>query len=217
MSNPEQPVVPGMRQRRKQARPAELLAAALEEFVARGYAATRLEEVAARAGVSKGTLYLYFGSKETLFKAVIEQGILPVLEQGETLLSQHEGDARALLRLIVLRWWELIGTTSLSGIPKLMFAEAGNFPETARYYYEHVIQRGRTLMRAVLARGVAEGVFHVDDPETTIDLIYAPMLMLTVWRHSLAPCGCGKQDPVVYLETHIQMLLKGLSATEKKS
>lgn len=201
------------RQRRKQARPAELLAAALDHFVEHGFAATRLDAVAAQAGVSKGTLYLYFGSKETLFKAVIEQGILPVLAQGEAMLAQHEGDARSLLQALFLRWWELVGATRLGGIPKLMIAEAGNFPEVAQYYYENVIMRGRDLLRQVLLRGIESGEFRALDIEPAIDVMFAPLLMLTVWRYSLGPCACGQQDPAIYLQTHFDLLLNGL---EKK-
>lgn len=202
-------VVP-TRQRRKEARPAELMAAALDLFVERGFAATKLDDIAARAGVSKGTLYLYFASKEELFKAVIQQGILPVLDQGEMMLAQHQGDARSLLQGLLLRWWDMVGATPLAGIPKLMIAEAGNFPEVAQYYYEHVIVRGRDLLRQALQRGVAAGEFRALDVESAIDVIFAPLLMLTIWRHSLGPSACGKQDPETYLRTHIALLLNGL-------
>lgn len=203
-------------QRRKLERPAELLAAALDHFVEHGFAATKLDVVAAQAGVSKGTLYLYFASKEDLFKAVIRQGIFPVLDEGEALLAQHEGDSSTLLQGILLRWWELIGATSLGGIPKLMISEAGNFPEVAQFYYEHVIVRGRNLLRQVLQRGIAAGEFRSVDVEAAIDVSFAPLLMLTVWRYSLAPCGCGRQDPEVYLRTHLDLLLNGLKAVENE-
>lgn len=203
-------------QRRKQARPAELLAAALDHFVEHGFAATKLDDVAAQAGVSKGTLYLYFASKEELFKAVIRQGIFPVLDEGEALLAQYKGDSSTLLQGMLLRWWKLIGATSLGGVPKLMISEAGNFPEVAKYYYEHVIVRGRNLLRQVLQRGIAAGEFRAVDVEAAIDVSFAPLLMLTVWRYSLTPCGCGKQDPEAYLRTHLDLLLNGLKARENE-
>ncbi len=202
------------RQRRKEARPAELIAAALDLFVERGFASTKLDDVATRAGVSKGTLYLYFASKEDLFKAVIQQGILPVLDQGEEMLAQHNGDASSLLQAMLMRWWELVGATHLAGIPKLMISEARNFPEVAQYYYENVIVRGRSLIRQVLERGIAAKQFRVGDMESTIDVILAPQMMLTIWRYSLAPCDCGKQDPEIYLRTHLELLLNGLKAKE---
>lgn len=198
------------RQRRKGARPAELTAAALDLFVERGFAATKLDDVAARAGVSKGTLYLYFASKEELFKAVIQQGIFPVLEQGEEMLAQYQGDASSLLQAMLMRWWEVVGETRLAGIPKLMISEAGNFPEVAQFYYENVIVRGRSLIRQVLERGVADKQFSIGDMESTIDVILAPSMMLIIWRYSLVPCDCGKQDPALYLRTHFDLLLNGL-------
>lgn len=202
------------RHRRKEARPAELLSAALDLFVERGYAATKLDDVAARAGVSKGTLYLYFESKEALFKAVIEQGILPMLDEGEALIQQHQLDARSLLQMLLLRWWQLLGETSLGGIPKLMIAEAGNFPDVAAYYYDNVIVRGRDLLRQALLRGVASGEFRQLDIESAIDVIMAPVIMLVVWRYSLAPCGCGKQDPERYMTSYLDLLLNGLMNKE---
>lgn len=204
------------RQRRKEARPAELLSAALDLFVERGYAATKLDDVAAKAGVSKGTLYLYFDSKDALFKAVIEQGIVPMLDEGELLIQQHQIDARSLLQMLLLRWWQLLGETSLGGIPKLMIAEAGNFPEVASYYYDNVIVRGRDLLRQALLRGVASGEFRKLDIESTIDVLMAPVIMLVVWRYSLAPCGCGKQDPEQYMKTYLDLLMNGLMNKEQK-
>jgi AcrR family transcriptional regulator len=202
------------RQRRKEARPAELLTAALDLFVERGYAATKLDDIAARAGVSKGTLYLYFDSKESLFKAVIEQGIVPMLDEGEVLIQQHQIDARSLLQMLLLHWWQLLGETPLGGVPKLMIAEAGNFPEVASYYYDNVIVRGRDLLRQALLRGVASGEFRQLEIESTIDVLMAPVIMLVVWRYSLAPCGCGKQDPEQYMKTYLDLLMNGLMNKE---
>jgi AcrR family transcriptional regulator len=205
-----------LRQRRKEARPAELLAAALDLFVERGFAATKLDDVAARAGVSKGTLYLYFASKEELFKAVIQQGILPVLAQGEEMLAQHQGDARTLLQDLMRRWWELMGSTPLAGVPKLMISEAGNFPEVARYYHENVIQRIHDLLGNVLRAGIKTGEFRPVNVESAIDVIVSPMLMLAIWQHSMAPCSCGgMEDPEVYMSTNIDLLLNGLTVKER--
>lgn len=203
-------------QRRKEARPAELLAAALDLFVERGFAATKLDDVAARAGVSKGTLYLYFASKEELFKAVIQQGILPVLAQGEEMLAQHQGDARTLMQDLMRRWWELIGSTPLAGVPKLMISEAGNFPEVARYYHENVIQRIHDLLGNVLRAGIETGEFRPVNVESAIDVIVSPMLMLAIWQHSMAPCSCGgMEDPEIYMNTNIDLLLNGLTVRER--
>src|SRR5882672_2570528 len=117
-------VTPSKRQRkprwkrRKDARPGEIVAAALEVFVERGFAATKLADVARRAGVTKGTVYLYFESKEALFKAVVRETIVPIFARGEQLVAEYRGSAANLFGELVRKWWELIGETSLSGIPK---------------------------------------------------------------------------------------------------
>lgn len=188
------------------------MAAALELFVSRGYAATRLDDVARAAGVSKGTLYLYFDSKESLFKAVINEGILPVMVEGEALAAGFRGTASDLLRDLFRRWWNTIGATELAGVPKLMISESGNFPEVAQYYYDHVIVRGRALMASVLRRGIGSGEFRDLDVEVAIDVLFAPLLMLVIWRYSLAPCAkaAGDQDPLHYLDVHLSLALDGL-------
>src|SRR5437016_12266876 len=110
--------------RRKNARPEEIISAALEVFADRGFAATKLEDVARRAGVTKGTIYLYFENKEALFKALIRQTIVPVIAQGEALAASFMGSARELFERLVREYWRLVGETSLSSIPRLMIAEA---------------------------------------------------------------------------------------------
>jgi AcrR family transcriptional regulator len=197
------------RRRRKDERPAELMAAALELFVEKGYAATRLDDVAAHAGVSKGTLYLYFDSKDALFKAVVEQGIVPLLVVAEQQIDGYSGSSGELLRLLIVGWWQRIGATRLAGLIKLIIAEARNFPDLAQYYHDQVIVRGRGLLRAVLQRGMASGEFRQLDVESAIDVIFASLLMLVVWRSSL--CNCGREiDPDVFLPTHFDLLMHGL-------
>ena len=198
-----------LRRRRKDERPSELTAAALDLFVERGFAATRLDDVAARAGVSKGTLYLYFESKEALFKAVIEEAIVPLLASAEDVIANDQGTSIDLLRRLLNGWWDQIGATRLAGVPKLIIAEARNFPAVAQYYHDAVIVRGRALLRTLLQRGMERGEFRPLDLETAIDVIYAPLMMLVVWRSSL--CFCAKEtDPATYLKTHFDLLVQGL-------
>ena len=204
------------RSRRKEARPSELTAAALDLFVERGFAATRLDDVAARAGVSKGTLYLYFDSKEALFKAVIEEGIVPALAAAEQRLAGHDGSSAELLRSLLFGWWQQIGGTPLAGVIKLIISESRNFPDVAQYYHDNVIQRGRSLLRAALTRGMESGEFRRMDAESCIDVIIAPLLMLVVWRYSF--CFCGNDiEPKEYLDTHFDLLINGLISTRGAS
>jgi AcrR family transcriptional regulator len=198
--------------RRKEARPAELLQAALALFVERGFAATRLDDVARRAGVSKGTLYLYFDSKEALFKAAVREGLVPALERGEQMLEQHRGSAADLLRGLIQGWWELIGNTAYGGIPKLMISECRNFPELAGFYHDEVISRGNRLIAAALERGMLSGEFRRMDTEHLTRLVLAPLVLLVVWRHSFDFCGGSRLDPDRYIDLHVQLLLDGLRA-----
>src|SRR5436853_5752139 len=119
--------------RRKDARPEEITAAALDLFAERGYAATRLEDVAARSGVSKGTLYLYFANKEELFKAVVREGIVSPLGEMRSKVDRYEGPTFELMRELMHGWWERVGSTRLSAIAKLLVSEARNFPQIARF------------------------------------------------------------------------------------
>src|SRR5262245_9818787 len=152
-------------ERRKDARPSELTAAALELFVEKGFAATRLEDVATRAGVSKGTLYLYFDSKEELFKAVIQSAVLPVLAEGEQIFETFSGSASELLRELVNGWWRIFGRTPLSGIPKLMISYAVFCLKNTKYYNDNVIVRANCLFTRALEPAVASGEFRPGDVE----------------------------------------------------
>lgn len=201
------------RKRRKEDRPAELMAAALGLFVEKGFTATRLEDVAQRAGVSKGTLYLYFDSKEALFKRVIQDGVVPLLVEGEGIAARHQGSAFELLEKLLANWWAGIGETDFAGIPKLMVAEARNFPDIAHFYYENVIRRGRALLGSALERGMASGEFAKQDVETTIDVVIAPLLMLVIWRYSLAGCQNNPVDPQQYMAVHLNLLRAGLKGS----
>lgn len=206
---PDTPASSVPRRRRKASRPSELTAAALDLFVEKGFSATRLDDVAARAGVSKGTLYLYFDSKEALFKAVVEEGIVPILESAEHELAEYQGDSVDLLHRLLFGWWELFGGTRLSGVSKLILSESNNFPEIAHYYHERVIVRGRALLRGVLQRGVDRGEFELSNLEASIDVVLAPLLMLAIWRSVPNFCGC-EAEPASYLQSHYELLVSGL-------
>jgi TetR/AcrR family transcriptional regulator len=200
-------------ERRKDARPGELLAAALDIFVEKGFAATRVEEVARLAGVSKGTLFLYFSSKEELFKAVVRENISNHFANWHAEFERFEGNSIDLMHYCVFSWWERIGSTKASGIPKLMMSEARNFPELAAFYQHEVMQPGGALIERILQRGIDRGEFRPMDLKYGVYLVMAPLLFLAMWKHSLGSC-CDPQaqlDPKQYLATQLTMLLYGLS------
>lgn len=197
-------------ERRKDARPKELLASALDIFVERGYAASRLDDVAARAGVSKGTLYLYFENKEELFKAVVRENLVSALTEAEDYVDQYAGSSTALLREVIKGWWDRIGKTKLSGITKLMMAESGNFPDVARFYHEEVISRSNALIIRVLERGMASGEFRPVDTANANLAIVAPVLMLMIWKHSLHSCRIDPISAPEYLDCFLDLITRGL-------
>ena len=197
--------------RRKNARPEEIINAALEVFADRGFAATKLEDVARKAGVTNGTIYLYFENKEALFKALVRQTIVPVIAQGEALAQSFTGSARDLFEQLVREYWRLVGETSLSGIPRLMIAEARNFPELARFYYEEVVTRGHRLMAGVLERGMKAGEFRRVDVAVATKLAMSPLMHAVVARKAFAACMPEGFDVGKYLDTHIDLYLHGIS------
>jgi len=197
-------------ERRKEARPQELLASAIELFVERGFAATRLEDVARRAGVSKGTLYLYYANKEDLFKAVVRQTILPMIGDAETSVAEFDGHSTELLRHIILSWWRRIGSTKASGISKLILAEADNFPELARFYQEEVMTRRMRMISNMLERGIRRGEFRAIDVPQTAQVLIAPLLMLSTWKHTIAPCERCDLQPEAFLDAFLDITLHGL-------
>lgn len=193
--------------RRKDARPQEIVAAAMEVFAERGFAAARLEEVATRAGLSKGTLYLYFPSKEDLFKAVIRTAILPNLQQAEALVSTAGSPCFPLLERLLRMIARLIETTRMAIIPRLVIAEAGNFPELAAFYHREVIRRGFGVLAALLRRGIESGEFRPVAIDPGVRLIVAPLLMSALWRTSFDGIdGEPAQDVTALVEVHIDNL-----------
>ena len=122
---------------------------------------------------------------------------------------RYEGGSIDLLRRLLFGWWEQIWATRLAGVPKLLIAEARNFPAVAQYYHDAVLVRGRGLLRTLLQRGIERGEFRALDLETAIDVIYAPLMMLVVWRSSMGFCG-KETDPAAYLKTHFDLLVQGL-------
>jgi len=196
--------------RRKEARPAEILAAALETFVAHGYAATRLDDVARRAGVTKGTMYLYFKGKEALFKAVVSEALVENIMRGERLVDEHEGGTRELLERILASWLDSIGRPPASGIPKLMIAEAANFPDLGRFYYDEVVRRGQRLLGRVIRRGIERGEFRPVPVEHAVRLAIAPILLGAVLKHSFHACSGDELDPRENLAHHLDVFLRGI-------
>ena len=201
---------PHKRERRKEARPQELLDAALSLFVEKGFAATRVEEVALRAGVSKGTLFLYFHSKEDLFKAVIQRNLsdhFPVWNQE---FDEFKGSTMEMVSYAMQSWWHKIGNTTASGITKLVTSEASNFPDVVKFYETEVMQPGQTLFKKILQRGIDSGEFKPFNTDTAVYSLVSVIFFLSMWKHSLSACMNQAQfNPETFLQSHVQALMHG--------
>jgi len=203
-----------IRQRRKDARPSELLDAALALFVEKGFAATKSEEVAARAGVSKGTLYLYFPSKEELLKAVIRHTLLADIARGAERLAQEEnGPTGELLVELMTDWWVNVYESPSSAIFKLVMTEVRNFPDIGEFYLREVIEPGHQLIGGLVQRGIDRGEFRPVDVDSVVHSIVLPMVMLCLHKHSMGACGFADSHlthPAEFIRQHLDLILNGL-------
>lgn len=170
----------------KDRRPRDLVAAALELFVRKGYEATTLQEIAELAGVSKGTIYLYFQDKEALLKAVVIEGLVPQIAEAERISADKPCSAAERIVEIFDFWWRSIGSTPLGGLLKLMIAESRNFPELSRFYSQEVFLRVTRLLAGVIERGIDGGEFRPMNAEAAAQISMFPFVMRVVLKHSLA-------------------------------
>lgn len=200
---------PARRGRKPQVDPVQLVECALAEFSEKGFAGSRLDDVAARAGVSKGTLYLYFPSKEALFKAVVRHTLLPNLDRFEIMVQQHQGPVAPLLEKLVRAVIRVLTGTKAGLLPKMVVAEAGNFPDLAKFYVEEVVGRGLSMIGDVLLRGVESGEFAPVGPLTPMVMI-APCLLSAIWNHGLGVAAGRLLDPDAFADEILRVLLNGL-------
>jgi AcrR family transcriptional regulator len=200
--------------RRKTARPQEILDAALACFAEHGFAATRMEDIAGRAGVTKGTIYLYFENKEAVFKTLARESIGMRLSEVTESIKQFEGTTRDLLRFVITSMNEFISTSDRVVLPKVLLAEAGNFPELAKFWREEIIDRGLGLFASVIERGIARREFRKVDPQDAARLCVAPVLLSIFWRTTFAQFDSTPFDYQKFIDTHLDILLRGLGAPE---
>ena len=198
--------------RRKEARPAEILAAALEIFGERGYESTRLVDVARRAGCTKGTIFLYFENKTELFKAAVREVMLPLVLETEKLVETHRGTTLELMEALLRLRWENMMRNRLSGLVKLMLAETRSYPELARFYNDEFIARNQALLQRVLQQGLDRGEFRPMNVVQVARFVVAPMMFATVWRHAFEHAVGTPGTLEDYFESALGVMLAGLSA-----
>ena len=196
--------------RRKDDRPAEIISAALATFAERGYAAARLDEVAARAGVSRATLYLYFRGKEDLFKAAVRRLIVPAVDRSEKGADAFTMSSADLLRRFLGSIPASLESAGVAVIPKIVIAESKNFPDLARFYFNEVPSRARRNVTALVRRGIERGEFAPIDADHAFFCIVAPIFMTVLWRSVFGPFDKDPPDVDAVCRTHLDLLLRGL-------
>jgi AcrR family transcriptional regulator len=198
------------RRRRKDERPEEILAAALEEFADKGYAATRLDDVARRAGVAKGTIYLYYEGKELLFQTVVRRAVAPQLDQLEHMVGSYPGSAESFLRGPFLTLQRNLVQSDIRRLLRVFLAEGTAFPELIEFYYREVVSRGMAVMRSLIERGVKAGEFRPSALSELPQPLIAGALVALLWESLF-----GREHPLDterLLEIHIDLILDGLKA-----
>jgi AcrR family transcriptional regulator len=202
--------------RRKQARPKEILDAALAVFAEKGFAAARMEDIAAQAGVTKGTIYLYFPSKEEVFKSLAREHV------GETLGSiieeakGYEGSFREFLEMLLTVMAAKLQNAEFAIFPKIIIAESGNFPELARFWRTEVIDKALGMLTGVLTKAIARGEIRDVPADYVARLCVAPFVMSVIWRTVIAPTDIVPFDYHKFLALHLDLLLRGLAPEGQK-
>src|SRR5258706_2538090 len=200
--------------RRKDARPQEILEAALSVFAKKGFAAARMEQIAARAGVSKGTIYLYFDGKEAMFRALVHEVLGNQITRFTDFARASSGPVAPVLAETLSGIGNFIATSNRVVLPKIVIAEAGNFPDLARIYREEVIENGLALFAGLLKKGMATGEFRTLPIPHAVRLCIAPVLLGAIWRTTFAQLDSEPYDYAGLIEAHIATLLRGLKRGE---
>jgi AcrR family transcriptional regulator len=196
-------------QRRKEDRPQEITEAAFLAFAEKGYAATRVEEVARRAGVSKGLLYLYFKTKEELFKAVIKSVVIRRVDALVTTLESTELSSEEFLRGPLLEFMKSVPGSPVSVVIRLLISEGNRHPDLVDYYWENVVSKGLAAISRFIERGVRRGEFRATAVSELPQLLLAPVMLSVIWRILFAT---QELDTDKLITTHIDMILAYIKA-----
>jgi AcrR family transcriptional regulator len=197
--------------RRKNERPGEILDAALRVFSEKGFAAARMEDIAKAAGVTKGTIYLYFENKESVFKNLVLDLVGDVLGDIEMHMVAYQGPVRDLLKFALKNIAMVMVQSDRVALPKIIIAEAGNFPALAEFYKREAIDRGMGMLRQLMQRGIDRGEFRDLSTDHMVRLLIAPMLLSAVWRTTFAQFDAEPFDYQAFVDSHLEVFLRGVS------
>ena len=197
-------------QRRAEDRPREICAAALEVFAEKGFAAAKLDEIARRAGVSKGTLYLYFKDKEDLFRAVVRDTIAPNIATIRDSLTDGDQPFAQQVRALLARFVDIAGRVPVGAVAKMVIGESGNFPELAKVYHDLVVSQAIGMIAGLIEKAQAKGEARAGDPRLHAMSLMGPMLMGILWRATLQPVGAQPIELEALAKQHAETALNGL-------
>jgi AcrR family transcriptional regulator len=200
--------------RRAEARPDEVLDAALDLFIENGFAATRVEDIAARAGLSKGAVYLYFPSKEAVLEGIVRRAIVPIASSALSFVENYAGDPRTPITLALKTVAARLADPKIMAIPKLMMREMINFPEFALMYRREVLDHVIPAIVELLRTGIAEGYLRAVDPELTVRTIVGPILMHVLMDEVFGIRPAGGLSMERLIDNHLTILFDGLSAPQ---
>ena len=199
--------------RRSEARPGEIIEAALAVFSEKGFAAARLDDIAARAGVSKGALYLYFETKQDLFRAVVRETVAPNLMAVEAFAGQGGLAFGDLVRLVFARIADVVAEGRLGPVAKMVIGESRNFPELAKVWHEDVVSRVLSALSGAIAAAQARGEVRAGDPRLYVLTLAGPLLMGVLWREVFVPIGAEPIDLKALLAQHAEVVIAGMATT----
>lgn len=197
--------------RRADERPDEILEAALDEFVERGFDQARVEDIARRAGLSKGGVYLYFDSKEDILRALIEREIAPIARKVGELADEGVDNPLGTLRGIIGAFMGLLEKPRVSAVPRIVFSVAGRFPEIGLYYRQNVVEHAINAFATLHRAGVEQGIFRDVDSVLAARAVAGPVMIHAIWLHVLGGPP-GEMTPMQRAEAQIDILLNGLAA-----
>jgi AcrR family transcriptional regulator len=202
--------------RQKETRPADIVRAALDVFSEKGFAGARMEEIAARAGVSKGAPYLYFPTKEELFAAVVREVVEPNIEPVLQLASEHDGPLEPLLRAMTQHVAHVAETTNLGRIVKLVISESSTFPGMARIWHDNLIARALGTLSTLIERAQARGEVRPGDPRHYAVSLISPLLLGVIFRETFVPVGAKPFDLRALIGQHLDTVLPGMLVKDGK-
>lgn len=197
-------------QRRKEDRPAEITDAAMRTFAEKGYDATRVDDVARRAGVSKGLLYLYFKTKEELFKAVVRSFVTPHLDSLVDVTESSDLSAAEFIRGPFLDFARTVPKSPARKLIRLMIAEGHKHPDLVEWYWNNVVSRGINTLQTVINKGVASGEFRPSALQDFPHLLVSPILFSTVFTQLFEPHA--QLDTDRFIEAHVELVLNSIKA-----